>query len=70
MKTIVNSIKYTRRFNTGNYEHEELTLDLSPDPEEAGIVDPKEMLLMARKVVAESSLKYLAAQRKAKMEEN
>ena len=53
----VNSVKYTLRRNLGNYEHEELTVELGNDEESAISVD--ELLQAARVACITNSTPYI-----------
>lgn len=58
-------IRYSRRFNLENYNHEELEVEYSLEPESTETA--KDAFLAARKDVAESSTLFLKA-KKAKGE--
>lgn len=43
MKSVITEAKYTKRFNTGEYQYEEITLVAAVDPKESGVVVLTEM---------------------------
>lgn len=77
MAIYISKVSYMRRLNLGNYEHEELSVEVSTlTPEEQGEdgheLSPEEqgaaMMKLARTVVMKQSKAYLEAQARLKAE--
>lgn len=58
---IVTTVKFTIRKSIGNYEHEELTAEVSNDADNPST--GQEMMALARKLCVQQTTKYLEAMR-------
>ena len=64
----ISKVSYTRKFNLGDYQHEEFTVEVSFDQEE-GFKDAHEALINTRKLIVANTQKYLQAKKKEKESE-
>lgn len=60
----VSKVSYLRRYNLGDYQHEEFNIEIQLEESE-GFKEAHEALTKARKLFTVNSTKYMAAKRDA-----